>query len=101
MYSTLDQFNCCSTNFDALRSSFVSYCRDLKLQATDPDKFNELSERLKDAYGNCYDSYDECKLRAIGCPRDDSEDESVVKSADSASQVTGFTATTNKSCEIR
>ena len=87
--------------FDTLKSSFASYCRDLKLQVTDPDKFDELSERLKDAYDNCYDNYDECKLRVVGCRHDDFEDESVVQSADSASQVTGYTATTNKSCEIR
>ena len=99
--STPEQFNSCSTNFDALKSSFASYCRDLKLQVTDPDKFDELSESLKDAYDNCYDNYDERKLRVVGCPHDDSEDESVMQSADSASQVTGYTATTNKSCEIR
>ena len=99
--STPEQFNNCSTNFDTLKSSFASYCRDLKLQVTDPDKFDELSERLKDAYDNCYGNYDECKLRVVGCPHDDSEDESVVESADIASQVTGYTATTNKSCEIR
>ena len=34
-------------------------------------------------------------------PHDDSEDESVMQSADSASQMTGYTAATNKSCEIR
>ena len=96
-----EQFNSCSTNFDTLKSSFASYCRDLKLQVTDPDNFDELSERLKDAYDNCYDNYDELKLRVVGCPYDDSEDESVVESAESASQVTGYTATTNKSCEIR
>ena len=56
---------------------------------------------LKDAYDNCYNNYDECKLRVVGCPPDDSEDESVVQSAESASQVTDCTATTNKSCEIR
>ena len=99
--STPEQFNNCSTNFDTLKSSFASYCRDLKLQVTDPDKFDEINERLKDAYDNCYDNYDECKLRVVGCPHDDSEVESVVESADSASQVTGYTATTNKSCEIR
>ena len=99
--STPEQFNSCSTNFDTLKFSFASYCRDLKLQVTDPDKFDELSERLKDAYDNCCDNYDECKLRVVGCPHDDSEDEGVVQSADSASQVTGYTATTNKSCEIR
>ena len=99
--STPEQFNSCSTNFDTLKFSFASYCRDIKLQVTDPDKFDELSERLKDAYDNCYDNYDECKLRVVGCPHDDSEDESVVQSADSASRVTGYTATTNKSSEIR
>ena len=99
--STPEQFNSSSTIFDTLKSSFTSYCRDLKLQVTDPDKFDELSERLKDAYDNCYDNYDECKLRIVGCPHDDSEDESVVQSANSASQVTGCTVTTNKSCEIR
>ena len=46
-------------------------------------------------------NYDECKLRVVGCPHDDPEDESVVQTADSASRVTGYTATTNKSCEIR
>ena len=99
--STLKQFNSCSTNFDTLKSSFASYCTDLKLQVTDPDKFDELSERLKDAYDNCYDNYDECNLRVVGCPHSDSKDESVVQSADSTSQVTGYTATTTKSCEIR
>ena len=99
--STPEQFNSCSSNFDTLKSSFASYCRDLKLQVTDFYKFDELSERLEDAYDNCYDNYDECKLRVVGCPNNDSEDESVVQSADSASQVTGYTATTNKSCEIR
>ena len=53
------------------------------------------------AYDNCNDNYDECKLRVVGCTHDDSEDESVVQSADSASQVTGYTTTTTKSCEIR
>ena len=84
-----EQFNSCSTNFYALKSSFPSYCRDLKLQVTDPDKFDELSERLKDAYDNCYNNYDKCKLHVVGCPHDDSEDESVVQSAESASQVIG------------
>ena len=79
--STLERFNTCSTNFDTLKSSFASYCRDLKLQVTDPDKFDELSERLQDAYDNCYDNYDECKLHVVGCPHDDSENESVVQSA--------------------
>ena len=60
-----------------------------------------MSERLKDANDNCCNDYDECKLRVVGCPHDDSEDESVVQSADSASQVTSYTSTTNKSCEIR
>ena len=72
----------------------------LKLQVTEPDKFDELSRRLKDAYDNCYDNYDECKLRIVGCPHDDSEDEIMVESAGSASQVTDYSATTNK-CEIR
>ena len=54
--STLEQFSSYSTNFDMLKSSFASYCRDLKLQVIDPDKFGELSERLKDAYDNCYDN---------------------------------------------
>ena len=99
--STPEQFNSCSSNFGTLKSSFASYCRDLKLQVTDLDKFDELSERLKDAYDNCNDNYDECKLRVVGCPHDDSEVETVVESAESASQVTGYTATTNKSCEIR
>ena len=98
--STPEQFKSCSTNFDALKSSFALYCRDLKLLVTDPDKFDESSERLKDAYDNCCDNYDECKVRVVGCPHDDSEDESVVQSAESASQVTGYTATTDKSCEI-
>ena len=29
--STLEQFNSCSTNFDTLKSSSASWCRDLKL----------------------------------------------------------------------
>ena len=29
--STPEQFNSCSTSFDTLKSSFASYCRDLKL----------------------------------------------------------------------
>ena len=36
--STPEQFNSCPTDFDTLKSSFASYCRDLKLQVTDPDK---------------------------------------------------------------
>ena len=88
--STLEQFNSYSINFDTLKSSSASYCRDVKLQFTDPDEFDDLSERLKDAYDNCYDNYDECKLRVVGTPHDDSEDESVVQLAYSASQVTGY-----------
>ena len=29
--STLEQFNSCSTNFDTIKSSVASYCRNLKL----------------------------------------------------------------------
>ena len=65
-----------------------------------PPLFQILATRL-DAYDNCYDNYDECNLRVVGCPYGDSKDESVVQSADSTSQVTGYTATTTKSCEIR
>ena len=41
--STLEQFNSCSTNFDTLKTSFASYCGDLKRQVSLPIPINLMN----------------------------------------------------------